>query len=66
MCVVCVLCHIVVPLPPGKNTFAVKINNNNNIIINKRQGGENNGGVNGGIHASRNFDSQLIQKPKSK
>jgi hypothetical protein len=35
MCVVCVLCHvcawclIVVPLPPGENPFAVKINNNN-------------------------------------
>jgi hypothetical protein len=26
MCVVCVLCLIVVPLPPGKNPFAVKIN----------------------------------------
>jgi hypothetical protein len=25
-----VLCLIVVPLPPGKNPFAVKINNNNN------------------------------------
>jgi hypothetical protein len=30
MCVVCVLCLIVVPLPRGENTFAVKINNNNN------------------------------------
>jgi hypothetical protein len=30
MCVVCVLCLIVVPLPPGENQFAVKINNNNN------------------------------------
>jgi hypothetical protein len=28
-CVVCVLCLIVVPLPPGENTFAVKINKNN-------------------------------------
>jgi hypothetical protein len=26
MCVICVLCLIVVPLPPGKNPFAVKIN----------------------------------------
>jgi hypothetical protein len=26
MCVVCVLCLIVVPLPPGENPFAVKIN----------------------------------------
>jgi hypothetical protein len=26
----CVLCVIVVPLPPGTNPFAVKINNNNN------------------------------------
>jgi hypothetical protein len=26
MCVVCVLCPIVVPLPPGENPFAVKIN----------------------------------------
>jgi hypothetical protein len=33
MCVICVLCLIVVPLPPGKNPFAVKINNNNIIII---------------------------------
>jgi hypothetical protein len=32
MCIVCVLCLIVVPLPPGENTFVVKINNNNNII----------------------------------
>jgi hypothetical protein len=30
MCVVCVLCLIVVPLPPGETPFAVKINNNNN------------------------------------
>jgi hypothetical protein len=29
-CVVCVLCLIVVPLSPGENPFAVKINNNNN------------------------------------
>jgi hypothetical protein len=29
MCVICVLCLIVVPLPPGRNPFAVKINNNN-------------------------------------
>jgi hypothetical protein len=26
MSVICVLCRIVVPLPPGKNPFAVKIN----------------------------------------
>jgi hypothetical protein len=26
----CVLCLIVVRLPPGRNQFAVKINNNNN------------------------------------
>jgi hypothetical protein len=26
-CVMCYLCLIVVPLPPGKNLFAVKINN---------------------------------------
>jgi hypothetical protein len=36
-CVTCELCLIVVPLPPGKNPFAVKIsnnsNNNNNEII---------------------------------
>jgi hypothetical protein len=25
MCVVCVLCLIVLPLPPGRNPFAVKI-----------------------------------------
>jgi hypothetical protein len=25
-----VLCLILVPLPPGKNPFAVKLNNNNN------------------------------------
>jgi hypothetical protein len=30
MCVICVLCLIVVPLAPGKNPFAVKINNNDN------------------------------------
>jgi hypothetical protein len=30
MCLVCVLCLIVVPLTPGENPFAVKINNNNN------------------------------------
>jgi hypothetical protein len=29
----CVLCLIVVPLPPGKYPFAVKINNNNHKII---------------------------------
>jgi hypothetical protein len=27
-----VLCLIVVPLPQGKNPYAVKINNNNNIL----------------------------------
>jgi hypothetical protein len=27
MCVVCVLCLNVVPLPPGENPFAIKINN---------------------------------------
>jgi hypothetical protein len=26
------LCRIVVPLPPGKNPFAVQINNNNEHI----------------------------------
>jgi hypothetical protein len=31
MCVICVLCLIVVRLPPGRNSFAVKINDN--III---------------------------------
>jgi hypothetical protein len=30
MRVICVLCLIVVPLPPRKYSFAVKINNNNN------------------------------------
>jgi hypothetical protein len=29
LCVICVLCLIVVPLPPGRNPFVVKINNNN-------------------------------------
>jgi hypothetical protein len=29
--VICVLCLMVVPLPPGENSFAIKINNNNNI-----------------------------------
>jgi hypothetical protein len=28
MCVICLLCLIVLPLPPGKNPFAVRINNN--------------------------------------
>jgi hypothetical protein len=37
MCVVCVLCLIVVPLPPGENPFAVKINNKNY----KHSNGEN-------------------------
>jgi hypothetical protein len=37
MCVISVLCLIVVPLPPGKNPFAVKINNNNNNNNNKKQ-----------------------------
>jgi hypothetical protein len=26
----CVMCLIVVPLPPGKNAFSVQANNNNN------------------------------------
>jgi hypothetical protein len=30
ICVICVLCLNVVPLPSSKNPFAVKINNNNN------------------------------------
>jgi hypothetical protein len=29
MCVICLLCLIVLPLPQGNNPFAVKINNNN-------------------------------------
>jgi hypothetical protein len=29
----CVLCRIVIPLPPGKNRFAVELNNDNNIKI---------------------------------
>jgi hypothetical protein len=29
----CVLCLIVVPLPPGKNQLAVRVNNNNNNNI---------------------------------
>jgi hypothetical protein len=33
MCVICVLRLIVVPLPPGKNQFAVKINNNKLICF---------------------------------
>jgi uncharacterized membrane protein len=33
ICVVCVLCPIVVPLPPGENSFAVKIRNKNNNNI---------------------------------
>jgi hypothetical protein len=33
MCVICVLCLTVVPLPPGENPFAFKINNNNKIIF---------------------------------
>jgi hypothetical protein len=31
----CVLCLIVVPLPPGKNPFAVKINNNSKWSVNQ-------------------------------
>jgi hypothetical protein len=30
MCVICVLCLIVVSLPPGKNPSAVELNYNNN------------------------------------
>jgi hypothetical protein len=37
MCVICVLCLTVIPLPPGKNPLAVKINNNNNNNNNDRQ-----------------------------
>jgi hypothetical protein len=29
----CVLCLIVVPLPPGTKPFAVKINNNNKVML---------------------------------
>jgi hypothetical protein len=29
----CVVCLIVVPMPPGKNQFAVQLNNNNNISL---------------------------------
>jgi hypothetical protein len=29
MCVNCLLCLILLTLPPGKNPFALKINNNN-------------------------------------
>jgi hypothetical protein len=32
MSVVCVLCLSIVSLPPGKDPFAVKINNNNKNI----------------------------------
>jgi hypothetical protein len=28
MCVICVFCHIVVPLPLGKYPFSLKMNNN--------------------------------------
>jgi hypothetical protein len=41
MCIVCVLCLIVVPLPPGENPFAVKISNNNNNNKSKFDSGEN-------------------------
>jgi hypothetical protein len=34
MCVICVLCLIVVQLPPGKTPFEVKINNNNVVFTN--------------------------------
>jgi hypothetical protein len=36
LCDVSYLCFIVVPLSPGKNSFAVKINNNNNNNNNNR------------------------------
>jgi hypothetical protein len=36
---VCVLCLIVVPLLPGENSFALKINNNNNNYNNCREAG---------------------------
>jgi hypothetical protein len=37
MYVVCMLCLIVVPLPPGENPFAVKIDNNKNKIWKPKQ-----------------------------
>jgi hypothetical protein len=36
----CVLCLIVVPLPPGKNPFAVQLSNNNNNNNNKNNNTE--------------------------
>jgi hypothetical protein len=39
VCDICVyvLCLIAVPLPPGKNPFAVQINYNNNIVTHTRE-----------------------------
>jgi hypothetical protein len=37
VCVICVfrvLCLILLPLPPGKNQFALQLNNNNNYFCN--------------------------------
>jgi hypothetical protein len=39
MCVICVLCLSVVPLPPGENPCAVKINNNKKIVPNRLESG---------------------------
>jgi hypothetical protein len=35
--VICLLCLIVLPLPPGKNPFTVKINNNDKKQQQKQQ-----------------------------
>jgi uncharacterized protein YpmS len=53
MCVICVLCLIVVRLPPGRNPFAVKINSNNNNHIIK-------------INSEREQLNPLLQKKKKK
>jgi hypothetical protein len=48
MFVICVLCLIVVLLPPAKNPFAVKINTNNN----------NNNNNNNNIHRQIDLNAQ--------
>jgi hypothetical protein len=57
MCV-CVLCLIVVPLPPGKNTFAVQLNNNNKKVTYASRGG--------GLVYVHSSPASLIRKLKGK
>jgi hypothetical protein len=73
-----VLCLIVVPLPPGKNPFAVQINNNNNNNNNNKLVNvcliyfpfefENHMGIDdtGGINTDCGLTFRLITKSEEK